>query len=150
MSVVVPDCCGSELSCSGSKPLSPFGLLASWIRPNSFRKKLKEFYRDIDKRDSEQWTRATCHFIHDFLLDIQPLEIEPSYSQPKICPPSTANESSIAAVNGRELVINVVLEVRKSYHVTSRINNDIPLLALQGQCRVKRWGRRSRGKSKGG
>ncbi|KAG8924720.1 hypothetical protein FRC01_011129 [Tulasnella sp. 417] len=60
----------------GSKHLTPFGAMASLIQSESFRKKLKEEYPGIGDKNRNQRAQATCDFLHDFILDLKPLEIE--------------------------------------------------------------------------
>ncbi|KAG8922274.1 hypothetical protein FRC00_007621, partial [Tulasnella sp. 408] len=57
------------------KLLTPFGALASILRRDSFREELRKEYCGIDGEDPAKKAYATCQFLHDFVLDMNPLEI---------------------------------------------------------------------------
>ncbi|KIO25442.1 hypothetical protein M407DRAFT_47930, partial [Tulasnella calospora MUT 4182] len=62
----------------GGKHITPFGAIASLIKRETFRQKLREEYDGIDGEDPTQKAHATCKFLHDFVLDLKPLEIQSS------------------------------------------------------------------------
>ncbi|KAG8911794.1 hypothetical protein FRC01_005519, partial [Tulasnella sp. 417] len=59
----------------GGKHVTPFGAIASLMSRDSFRQRLLEEYPGIDGKDPAQRAHATCKFLHDFILDLKPLEI---------------------------------------------------------------------------
>ncbi|KIO17212.1 hypothetical protein M407DRAFT_85212 [Tulasnella calospora MUT 4182] len=63
----------------GKNNTNPFGRIASTIQGDIFRKRLQEAYPGIDGEDPRQRAEATVNFMHDFLLDLKPLEIRPTY-----------------------------------------------------------------------
>ncbi|KAG8923604.1 hypothetical protein FRC01_012563 [Tulasnella sp. 417] len=63
----------------GKNNMNPFGKIATTIQGDRFRKRLQEAYPGIDGEDPRQRAEATCNFMHDFLLDLKPLEIKPTY-----------------------------------------------------------------------
>lgn len=58
----------------GSKPIAPFGALASILQRESFRKGLLNQYPGIVGDDPKMQAEATCKFLHDFILDLKLLE----------------------------------------------------------------------------
>ncbi|KAG8955072.1 hypothetical protein FRC04_009529 [Tulasnella sp. 424] len=58
----------------GGKPIAPFGALASMIQRESFCKGLNEQYPGILGKNPKEKAEATCEFLHDFILDLKPLE----------------------------------------------------------------------------
>ncbi|KAG8924722.1 hypothetical protein FRC01_011131, partial [Tulasnella sp. 417] len=63
----------------GRNNMSPFGAIASIIQREKFRKRLQAAYPGIDGENPSLRAEATCNFLHDFLLDLKPLEIRPRY-----------------------------------------------------------------------
>ncbi|KAG8923605.1 hypothetical protein FRC01_012564 [Tulasnella sp. 417] len=63
----------------GSNNMSPFGAIASMIQREKFRKRLQAAYPGIDGENPSLRAEATCDFLHDFLLDLKPLETKPRY-----------------------------------------------------------------------
>ncbi|KAG8955074.1 hypothetical protein FRC04_009531 [Tulasnella sp. 424] len=61
----------------GSKPISPFGALASVVQRDSFRKGLWDKYPGIVGNDPKLKAEATCEFLHDYILNLKPLEAPP-------------------------------------------------------------------------
>ncbi|KAG9033218.1 hypothetical protein FS837_002530 [Tulasnella sp. UAMH 9824] len=59
----------------GGKHVTPFGAIASMLKRESFRERLLIEYPGIDGNDPAQRAHATCKFLHDFVLDLKPLEI---------------------------------------------------------------------------
>lgn len=47
------------------------------VQRDSFRKGLQDRYPGIVGKDPKTKAEATCEFIHDFLLDLKPLESPP-------------------------------------------------------------------------
>ncbi|KAG8985815.1 hypothetical protein FRB90_004434, partial [Tulasnella sp. 427] len=70
-------------SFTGGKPIGPFGKIASLLQVNSFRKGLRTHYPGIDGTDESKKAAATTNFLHDFVLDLRPLNLEPSYESKK-------------------------------------------------------------------
>ncbi|KIO17214.1 hypothetical protein M407DRAFT_85213, partial [Tulasnella calospora MUT 4182] len=65
----------------GGKHITPFGTIASLIKRDKFRQKLRNKYPGIDGKDPNQKAYATCEFLHDFVLDLKPLEIPSTYER---------------------------------------------------------------------
>lgn len=63
----------------GNKLITPFGALASILQTESFRKRLQNVYPGIDGDDRAERSHATCDFIRDFVLDLNPLDTKPTY-----------------------------------------------------------------------
>ncbi|KAG8923603.1 hypothetical protein FRC01_012562 [Tulasnella sp. 417] len=59
----------------GGKQVTPFGAIASLLRRDKFRQDLLKKYPGIDDETSLQRADSTCKFLHDFILDLKPLEI---------------------------------------------------------------------------
>ncbi|KAG9021562.1 hypothetical protein FS837_007169 [Tulasnella sp. UAMH 9824] len=59
----------------GGKHVTPFGAIASMLKRESFRERLLIECPGIDGNDPAQRAHATCKFLHDFVLDLKPLEI---------------------------------------------------------------------------
>ncbi|KAG9023200.1 hypothetical protein FS837_005910 [Tulasnella sp. UAMH 9824] len=55
--------------------LSGVSATASIVERESFRQKLLDEYPGIDGNDPAQRAHATCKFLHDFVLDLNPVEI---------------------------------------------------------------------------
>ncbi|KAG8924721.1 hypothetical protein FRC01_011130 [Tulasnella sp. 417] len=67
----------------GKNNMNPFGRIATTIQGDIFRKRLQEAYPGIDGEDPRQRAEATCNFMHDFILDLKPLEIKRTYMTSK-------------------------------------------------------------------
>ncbi|KAG9023635.1 hypothetical protein FS837_005679 [Tulasnella sp. UAMH 9824] len=63
----------------GKNNTNPFGRIANTIQGDKFRRRLQEAYPGIDGEDPKQRVEATCAFLHDFILDLKPLNIKPTY-----------------------------------------------------------------------
>ncbi|KAG8989837.1 hypothetical protein FRB90_002053, partial [Tulasnella sp. 427] len=68
---------------TGGRPIGPFGKITSILQTNSFRRGLQSHYPGIDGTDQSKKAVATTNFLHDFVLDLRPLDLEPSYESRK-------------------------------------------------------------------
>ncbi|KAG8937477.1 hypothetical protein FRC00_005083 [Tulasnella sp. 408] len=67
------------LTKTGHNNTNPFGRIASTVQGDTFRKNLRQKYPGIDAEDPKQRIEGTCAFLHDFILDLRPLNIRPTY-----------------------------------------------------------------------
>lgn len=56
--------------------MTPFGALGCMIRGRRFRENLRQSFPGIDGTDPGSRAEATCDFLHEFILDLRPLEIK--------------------------------------------------------------------------
>ncbi|KAG8957736.1 hypothetical protein FRC00_003583, partial [Tulasnella sp. 408] len=92
---------GTNAVLKGSKHVTPFGVIASVIRTEAFNKNLKEEYPGIDGKDADpnKKARATCDFLHDFVLDLKPVrKVEGSTNKEK--EPSKDGDQAKASETG--------------------------------------------------